>query len=40
MKDNGNGTVSTIEGNTENKVQKKVRDKSVIVGYGYPDYKS
>lgn len=40
VKDNGNGTVSTIEGNTENKVQKKVRDKSVIVGYGYPDYKS
>ncbi|XRQ16175.1 CHAP domain-containing protein [Actinomadura welshii] len=38
VKDNGNGTVSTIEGNTNNKVQKKVRDKSLIVGYGYPDY--
>ncbi|MFG2091245.1 MULTISPECIES: CHAP domain-containing protein [unclassified Spirillospora] len=38
VKDNGDGTVSTIEGNTENAVQKKVRDKSTVVGYGYPDY--
>lgn len=38
VKDNGDGTVSTIEGNTNNQVQKKVRDKSLIVGYGYPDY--
>ncbi|MEU8801115.1 CHAP domain-containing protein [Spirillospora sp. NPDC048819] len=38
VKDNGDGTVSTIEGNTNNAVQKKVRDKSLIVGYGYPDY--
>ncbi|WP_243718351.1 CHAP domain-containing protein [Actinomadura sp. 7K534] len=40
VKDNGNGTVSTIEGNTNDKVEKKVRSKSVIVGYGYPDYKA
>ncbi|MFI0406484.1 CHAP domain-containing protein [Actinomadura sp. 3N508] len=40
VKDNGNGTVNTIEGNTENAVNKKTRDKSEIVGYGYPDYAS
>ncbi|WUI03889.1 CHAP domain-containing protein [Spirillospora sp. NBC_00431] len=40
VKDNGNGTVKTIEGNTENAVKKKTRDKSEIVGYGYPDYAS
>ncbi|MFA1551759.1 CHAP domain-containing protein [Actinomadura chokoriensis] len=38
VKDNGDGTVKTIEGNSDNEVQKKVRDKSEIVGYGYPDY--
>lgn len=37
-KDNGDGTVKTIEGNTEDAVNKKVRQKSQIVGYGYPDY--
>ncbi|MFI0483560.1 CHAP domain-containing protein [Actinomadura sp. 9N215] len=40
VKENKNGTVSTIEGNTDNAVQKKTRDKSEIVGYGYPDYAS
>jgi cell wall-associated NlpC family hydrolase len=40
VKDNGNGTVTTIEGNTDDKVMKKVRGKSMIVGYGYPDYKA
>ncbi|RKS74268.1 CHAP domain-containing protein [Actinomadura pelletieri DSM 43383] len=40
VKDNGDGTVRTIEGNTDNAVKKKVRDKSQIVGYGYPDYAS
>ncbi|WP_165964384.1 CHAP domain-containing protein [Actinomadura sp. KC216] len=40
VKDNGNGTVNTVEGNTENAVKKKTRDKSEIVGYGYPDYAS
>ncbi|MFB4298440.1 CHAP domain-containing protein [Actinomadura sp. NTSP31] len=38
VKDNGNGTISTVEGNTGNAVQEKVRDKSEVVGYGYPDY--
>ncbi|MBO2449449.1 CHAP domain-containing protein [Actinomadura barringtoniae] len=38
VKDNGNGTITTIEGNTNNKVEKKVRSKSAVVGYGYPDY--
>ena len=40
VKDNGDGTVKTVEGNTGNEVQKKTRDKSQIVGYGYPDYAS
>ncbi|ROO83838.1 CHAP domain-containing protein [Actinocorallia herbida] len=34
------GTIHTVEGNTGNKVQEKVRDASQIVGYGYPEYKS
>ncbi|SNS75533.1 CHAP domain-containing protein [Actinomadura mexicana] len=38
VKDNGDGSITTIEGNTDNAVQKKVRDKSQVVGYGYPDY--
>jgi hypothetical protein len=38
VKDNGNGTISTVEGNTDNAVKEKVRDKSEVVGYGYPDY--
>jgi len=38
VKDNGDGTISTIEGNTENKVMKKTRDKDQVAGYGYPDY--
>ncbi|WP_225992390.1 CHAP domain-containing protein [Actinomadura montaniterrae] len=38
VKDNGNGTITTIEGNTDNAVKEKVRDKSEVVGYGYPDY--
>jgi len=40
VKDNGNGTVKTIEGNSDDQVQKKTRDTSEIVGYGYPDYAS
>src|SRR5690606_340837 len=40
VKDNGDGTITTIEGNTDDKVQKKVRDKGLVVGYGYPDYKA
>ncbi|MQY02495.1 C40 family peptidase [Actinomadura macrotermitis] len=38
IKDNGNGTVRTVEGNTGNAVQVKTRDTDQIVGYGYPDY--
>jgi hypothetical protein len=40
VKDNGDGTVKTVEGNTGNAVHQKVREKSEIVGYGYPDYAS
>ncbi|MFG1706137.1 CHAP domain-containing protein [Nonomuraea sp. M3C6] len=39
VKDNQNGTISTIEGNTGNgKVEERVRPKSDVVGYGYPEY--
>ncbi|GAA1825621.1 CHAP domain-containing protein [Actinomadura chokoriensis] len=38
VKDNGDGTVKTIEGNSDNEVQKKTRKLSQIVGFGYPDY--
>ncbi|MEU5991962.1 CHAP domain-containing protein [Spirillospora sp. NPDC047418] len=38
VKDNGDGTISTIEGNTDDAVKQEVRDKSDVVGYGYPDY--
>ncbi|SDJ77792.1 CHAP domain-containing protein [Nonomuraea jiangxiensis] len=38
VKDNGNGTISTIEGNTAGTVAARVRSKSQVVGYGYPDY--
>ncbi|WP_433256370.1 CHAP domain-containing protein [Streptosporangium sp. CA-135522] len=38
-KDNGDGTISTIEGNTGNgRVEQRVRPKSQVVGYGYPVY--
>ncbi|MEV1173299.1 CHAP domain-containing protein [Nonomuraea sp. NPDC049784] len=38
-KDNGDGTISTVEGNTGNgKVEERVRPKSQVVGYGYPQY--
>ncbi|MFG1613514.1 CHAP domain-containing protein [Nonomuraea wenchangensis] len=39
VKDNGDGTISTIEGNTGNgKVEERVRPTSQVVGYGYPNY--
>ncbi|MFC5182128.1 CHAP domain-containing protein [Actinomadura harenae] len=39
IKDNGNGTVKTVEGNTDGgKVEVKTRPSSTIVGYGYPQY--
>ncbi|MFI7705071.1 CHAP domain-containing protein [Nonomuraea sp. NPDC049480] len=40
-KDNQDGTVTTIEGNTGNgKVEERIRPTSQIVGYGYPQYKA
>ncbi|WP_019630882.1 CHAP domain-containing protein [Actinomadura atramentaria] len=38
VKDNGDGTVETVEGNTSNAVKMRTRDTDQIVGYGYPDY--
>ncbi|QYC42178.1 CHAP domain protein [Nonomuraea coxensis DSM 45129] len=39
VKDNGDGTISTIEGNTGNgKVEERVRPTSQVAGYGYPNY--
>ncbi|NRQ39460.1 CHAP domain-containing protein [Nonomuraea sp. NN258] len=39
--DNGDGTITAIEGNTGNgKVEERVRPKSQVVGYGYPEYKA
>ncbi|MEV4801550.1 CHAP domain-containing protein [Nonomuraea sp. NPDC049421] len=39
VKDNHDGTISTVEGNTGNgKVEERVRPKSQVVGYGYPEY--
>ncbi|MDF2706482.1 MAG: hypothetical protein K0R62_2134, partial [Nonomuraea muscovyensis] len=36
-KDNGDGTISTVEGNTGNgKVERRVRPVSQVAGYGYP----
>ncbi|GAB2821743.1 hypothetical protein GCM10027176_27580 [Actinoallomurus bryophytorum] len=40
MKDNHNGTIQTIEGNTDNAVKIRTRDVSSVVGYGYPEYSS
>lgn len=39
IKDNGDGTIETVEGNTHSTVAIRTRDKSNVVGYGYPDYK-
>lgn len=39
VKDNHDGTISTIEGNTGNAVKQKVRDTSTVAGYGYPQYR-
>jgi hypothetical protein len=41
VKDNNDGTISTIEGNTGNgKVEERVRPVSQVAGYGYPSYAS
>ncbi|WP_165494867.1 CHAP domain-containing protein [Actinomadura roseirufa] len=39
VKDNGDGTIKTVEGNTDDAVKNRVRSKSMVVGYGYPDYR-
>ena len=38
VKDNGDGTITTVEGNTDNAVEQKVRSTTQVVGYGYPQY--
>jgi hypothetical protein len=38
IKDNHDGTVQTVEGNTDDAVKIRTRDVSNVVGYGYPDY--
>ncbi|WP_380838527.1 CHAP domain-containing protein [Sphaerisporangium dianthi] len=39
IKDNGDGTIKTVEGNTDGgKVEIRTRPASQIVGYGYPSY--
>jgi surface antigen len=40
VKDNGDGTIQTVEGNTDNAVKIRNRDVSTVVGYGYPQYGS
>jgi cell wall-associated NlpC family hydrolase len=40
VKDNHDGTIQTVEGNTDNAVKIRTRDKSTVVGYGYPEYGS
>ena len=40
IKDDGDGTIQTVEGNTGNSVQVKERSTDSVVGYGYPDYAS
>ncbi|MGI5326754.1 CHAP domain-containing protein [Actinomadura nitritigenes] len=39
VKDNHDGTINTIEGNTSDAVKQKVRDTSTVAGYGYPEYR-
>ncbi|MGI5268021.1 CHAP domain-containing protein [Nonomuraea sp. CA-218870] len=40
-KDNGDGTITTIEGNTGNgMVEERIRPVSQVTGYGYPEYKA
>jgi hypothetical protein len=39
VKDNHDGTIKTIEGNTGDAVKQKVRDTSTVAGYGYPEYR-
>ncbi|MCO5995895.1 CHAP domain-containing protein [Actinoallomurus rhizosphaericola] len=38
IKDNHDGTIQTVEGNTDNAVKVRTRSKDYVVGYGYPEY--
>ncbi|MEV0405914.1 CHAP domain-containing protein [Actinoallomurus sp. NPDC050550] len=38
VKDDHDGTIETIEGNTDKAVKIRIRPVSEVVGYGYPDY--
>ncbi len=38
IKDNHDGTIQTVEGNTDDAVKIRTRDVSSVVGYGYPVY--
>lgn len=38
VKDNGDGTIETIEGNSNNEVEHRQRSTDLVAGYGYPDY--
>jgi CHAP domain-containing protein len=38
VKDNGDGTIETIEGNSNNEVEHRTRSTDLVAGYGYPDY--
>lgn len=40
MKDDHDGTIETVEGNTDDSVEIRTRDVSSVVGYGYPEYGS
>jgi CHAP domain len=40
LKDNHDGTIQTVEGNTGNAVRIRTRDVSNVVGYGYPEYRN
>jgi hypothetical protein len=38
IQDNHDGTIQTVEGNTDDAVKIRTRDVSTVVGYGYPEY--
>jgi hypothetical protein len=38
VRDNHDGTIRTVEGNTDNAVRIRTRSTDYVVGYGYPDY--
>jgi CHAP domain len=38
VKDNHDGTIQTVEGNTDDAVRVRTRSASTVVGYGYPSY--